>query len=463
MASPEDLQEYHELKRKVQEKTIVQKQEMNSIQTKHAVNLETHNRLQEKKKSNCAKREYLDTEMKIQHDKRQRILDHISSTKKELENERSKMDASRDEKKRLLQIEAELNEKMLQANQSLLQARVDKKSSERQSRFRETLAGLKRIFTGVHGRLIDLCKPTQKKYETAISIILGKNLDAIVVDTESIAIECIRYMREQRAGHATFIPLDTIKSKPLNEKYRTFVKGACLAMDVIEYDPLIEHALLFACGNALVCDTLEIAKHICYDKKQQVKSVTLDGTVIHKTGMMTGGFSSHHSGQTKRWEENDIQALGKVRETLQMELSQVTKALNKCFHQDDTFECTALESRLQTLSLELNDVNSRLESLDKQEKHMESVLKEIELDLSKITDILSKQEEERIELDEEIILAENEIFKRFCNRLGLDSIREYEDHAIKKNQEAHERQLQFTTSIAKLENLYFILGFEFLI
>jgi structural maintenance of chromosome 1 len=44
---------------------------------------------------------------------------------------------------------------------------------------------------GVRGRLIDLCEPTQRKYETAVSVILGRNIDALVVDLEKTAIDCI--------------------------------------------------------------------------------------------------------------------------------------------------------------------------------------------------------------------------------------------------------------------------------
>lgn len=43
----------------------------------------------------------------------------------------------------------------------------------------------------MRGRVVDLCKPTQRKYETAVSVILGRNLDAIVVDEERTAVECI--------------------------------------------------------------------------------------------------------------------------------------------------------------------------------------------------------------------------------------------------------------------------------
>ena len=44
---------------------------------------------------------------------------------------------------------------------------------------------------GVRGRIVDLCKPTQRKYETAVSVVLGRNIDAIVVDEEKTAIDCI--------------------------------------------------------------------------------------------------------------------------------------------------------------------------------------------------------------------------------------------------------------------------------
>ena len=78
-------------------------------------------------------------------------------------------------------------------------------------------------------------------------------------------------MRIQRGGQATFIPLDTIQVKPINDKYRSFAKGARLAVDVIQYDYAVERAMHYACGNALVCDTMDVARYVCYDKGQEVK------------------------------------------------------------------------------------------------------------------------------------------------------------------------------------------------
>ena len=135
-------------------------------------------------------------------------------------------------------------------------------------------------------------------------------------------------MRNQRAGQLTFIPLDTIQIKPINDKFRSFAKGARLAVDVIQYEPAVERAMHHACGNALVCDSMEVARYVCYEKGQEVKgmsdiclilihdihlagvAVTLEGTIIHKSGLITGGRSTH--GGNKKWEAKDIQGMTSV-------------------------------------------------------------------------------------------------------------------------------------------------------
>ena len=72
----------------------------------------------------------------------------------------------------------------------------------------EHLENMQRLFPGVHGRVIELCKPSQKKYNAAVTIAMGKNMDAIGVDDEATAQDCIRYLKEKKV-HAcsAFTPL----------------------------------------------------------------------------------------------------------------------------------------------------------------------------------------------------------------------------------------------------------------
>jgi hypothetical protein len=71
-----------------------------------------------------------------------------------------------------------------------------------------------------------------------------------------------------------FIPLDSIQVKPTNDKYRNFARGARLAIDVIEFDPQFDAAMQHACGNSLICDTMDVARYVCYDKQQDVKGMS---------------------------------------------------------------------------------------------------------------------------------------------------------------------------------------------
>lgn len=69
-----------------------------------------------------------------------------------------------------------------------------------------------------YGRLIDLCQPTQKKYQIAVTKVLGKNMDAIIVDSEKTGRDCIQYIKEQRGEPETFLPLDYLEVN--TRKYR---------------------------------------------------------------------------------------------------------------------------------------------------------------------------------------------------------------------------------------------------
>ncbi len=105
-------------------------------------------------------------------------------------------------------MEAQANEKLQHIYQQLLQAGVDQHESEKEAKLKETLANLQRLFPGqrivtyirhsiylyhkgVRGRVVDLCKPSQRKYDTAVSVVLGRNTDSVVVDEERTAIDCI--------------------------------------------------------------------------------------------------------------------------------------------------------------------------------------------------------------------------------------------------------------------------------
>lgn len=172
-----------------------------------------------------------------------------------------------------------------------------------------------------------MCRPAQRKYDNAIATVFGRNMDAIVVEDEATAIECIRHMKEQHIPSATFLPLHSLLVQPLNHNLSSLVKGARHAIDLVKFDSQYEQVVRYACGNTVVCDNLNIAKTICFDmnesvrgiKKQNKKknmlkqdliinikiAVTLDGTVIHPSGLMTGG--SAPTQPVTKWHESEVE------------------------------------------------------------------------------------------------------------------------------------------------------------
>lgn len=184
---------------------------------------------------------------------------------------KSRLASLQTSKSRIQAREQALNDALVSCYHKLLRMGQDQRLHQREGRLRESLRALRTIFPGVHGRLRDLVTPTQKKYELAIATTLGRHADAVVVSHEQTAMECIEYLRNQRAGQATFVPLDTIQTKPINDRLRTLSPHARLAVDVMQYAPVVERAVHYACGNTMICDTFDVARDICYERHQRVK------------------------------------------------------------------------------------------------------------------------------------------------------------------------------------------------
>lgn len=74
----------------------------------------------------------------------------------------------------------------------LRELKADRYENERDAKRSQAVETLKRLFQGVHGRMTDLCRPTQKKYNLAVTVAMGKFMDAVVVEDEKTGKECIK-------------------------------------------------------------------------------------------------------------------------------------------------------------------------------------------------------------------------------------------------------------------------------
>ncbi|KIR32463.1 cohesin complex subunit psm1 [Cryptococcus deuterogattii MMRL2647] len=332
----------------------------------------------------------------------------------------------------------------------LLQAGADRRENERETRLKETLASLKRIFPGVHGRVVDLCRPVATKYDTAVMTVLGKNIDAVVVEHEKVAIDCIEYMRNQRAGQATFIPLDTIQVKPVPERLRNFARGARLAIDCIEYDPAVERAMQHACSSSLICDTMDIARYVCYERAQEVKAVTLDGTVIHKSGLITGGQGA---GGGRKFDDKEVEGLNKLKETYLAQLQELYRSKPQDKGDEALLESLSrLDAESNIAKDDLHAIQVRLRGVREELTHAISTIERLTPDVGARSQSAASSEERSAALVEIIEQADDEVFSAFCQRIGVSNIREYEDVQLRIAKEANEAMESFAAQQARVKH-----------
>ena len=90
-----------------------------------------------------------------------------------------------------------------------------------------------------------------------------RNVNAIVTDDEKTAVECIQYLREQRLGRATFLPLDTIRAKPVDESLRLLDDSVKLVFDLVEYVMLCEFKSLLANGGKATIRACVRSRSMC--------------------------------------------------------------------------------------------------------------------------------------------------------------------------------------------------------
>ncbi|KAK9464657.1 RecF/RecN/SMC [Lipomyces arxii] len=347
--------------------------------------------------------------------------------------------------------EQELNEKLQKCLNELIDASADRRESERELRMKETIASLKRIIPGVRGRVSDLCKPKQKKFETAMITVLGRNFDAVVVDTQRTATDCISYMREQRAGICTFIPLDSVVVKPVSTNLRGMHKQMRLALDTIDYDGSNERAMQYACGSTVVCDDMSVAKFVRWDKGVDAKAVTLDGSVIHKGGLMTGGRSN--SIQTKKWEDQAVKGLQRLKENLMAELSELAKRKDNLNAEETlSVDVIATDERLNYEREQLTDINRTLQSRQSELRFVEEQIAQLEPKIAAAEQTLTSISQQVLTISQRVREIEAGIFASFCDKIGVSNIQQYEKFQGKLSQAASHKRFAFTTQRTRITN-----------
>lgn len=203
---------------------------------------------------------------------------------------------------------------------------------------------------GILGVVADLIK-VDKKYETAIETALGGNIQNIVTEDEVTAKKMIGFLKQNRFGRATFLPLTSVtgKDNSKNEKYLkeegVFGFANTLVAAEKKYDGIMSYLL----GRVFVVDTIDHAIALAKKSQYSLHIVTLEGEYLSPGGSMAGGAF-----------KNSSNLLGRKREIddLEKEIAELTERIENCK--------TRLEDIKTAESLLMDDIESAKTKLQEQ-------------------------------------------------------------------------------------------------
>lgn len=273
-------------------------------------------------------------------------------------------------------------------------------------------------------------------YQTALEIALGASSQHIIVEDEQAATRAIEFLKRNRTGRATFLPLTTIKARHLPDHHQASIEKSTgflgLASSLVHYDKSLEHIFQNLLGTTAIFDTVENARAAARKVRYQVRIVTLDGTELRTGGSYAGGANRN----------NNTIFIKPELDALQKELSEKNVTLAE------------QERRVEDLHTQLSQANSLLEEIkvsgeearlaeQKAQMAYEQTHKQVE-DLS---ELLALQERE---LSREVLPDMAEQKERLVNRLAEieqeKSETEAEIEQIKSDKDAVQARLDKLTA-----------------
>lgn len=171
---------------------------------------------------------------------------------------------------------------------------------------------------GIYGPVSQLIT-VKDKYSAAIETALGAAVQNIVVDNETDAKRAMGFLKEHRAGRATFLPITAIKGRVLSEQGLDDQYGfVSIASDLVSYDNKYSEIIRWLLGRTAVAEDIDSAIATAKKYSYRFRIVTLDGQVINAGGSMTGGSRVQNAGILSRG--NEIERLKGSLASMQKEL-----------------------------------------------------------------------------------------------------------------------------------------------
>ena len=208
----------------------------------------------------------LDAKLKDTEDERQVIVRQIAEAERQMMQVKKNMDGVRNEISRLTRRQMQLE--------------AEQKASGASDRALDAVSG----FEGVHGTISKLGKVLKAEHTVALNIAAGARLNNVITADDQVAADCIGYLKEERLGRLTFLPLNKMKQpQPLPPLAGNGVID--YAINLLDFKPEYRDAFSLVFGQTVVVENLDAGRRLM----GRYRMVTLEGELLDKGGSMTGG------------------------------------------------------------------------------------------------------------------------------------------------------------------------------
>ena len=295
-----------------------------------------------------------------------------------------------------------------------------------------------RAVRGVVARLMQV----PKEYETAIDMVLGGALQNIVTEDEEAAKRMIDYLRGNRLGRATFLPMTSVKSRVLTaEERRLLSMPGCIgvASELIAYAPEYRGIMENLLGRTVIAKDLDSGIPIMRAGRHAFRLVTLEGDVMHTGGSMTGGTA----------QKSAVSLLGRERE-----MKELQRTLDK-----EKKDLAALRDKLAAMQADREELKRlRNEAIERMHQEEIAVAREQERVFNAKAELNAAQEqldrtraartqltESIAEIEEDLRRAEHENPDEAFDQEAMDRKTEILQRALFDAREKAERQRDLVT------------------
>ena len=312
---------------------------------------------------------------------------------------------------------------------------------------------------GLIGVVADLIK-TEKKYETAIETALGGAIQNIVTKDEATAKQMIGFLKQNRYGRATFLPLSAVSGRGGMDKAQYLKEpGVIQSADrLVHTEPAYEELMRSLLGRTLVVETIDHGIALQKKSHHTLRIVTLEGELLNPGGSMTGGAFKNTSNLLGR--RREIEELEKQVKKLGTDLEERKTGLESKRNLRNALrdEKTDLEEQIREKQLDLNTAQMNIRQAEERTREIQSGFSQLKGESAEIESQIREIDEFRTALQQEMKTLKSSEKDSMQTALSQETLleqqREQEGELSRRLEELHLRRSELSQKLSfQKENL----------